>query len=158
MKHDRLITRSMKAVLLVLTLYFLISCSQFQPAAQIYERTSPYSFDDTLLNLDIAISEQNYRIIHRSHIGQAVRDRGDDDFPLATITNFCNITYAKEMMQINPQLINEMPCFISVRQSGSDGVVVSTKLMDEDVADTKQSEFAKKINLNLKTIIGATIE
>ncbi len=158
MKHDRLITRSMKAILLVLTLYFLISCSQFQPVAQIYERTSPYSFDDTLLNLDIAISEQNYRIIHRSHIGQAVRDRGDDDFPLATITNFCNITYAKEMMQINPQLINEMPCFISVRQSGSDGVVVSTKLMDEDVADTKQSEFAKKINLNLKTIIGATIE
>ena len=158
MKHDRLITRSMKAILLVLTLYFLISCSQFRPAAQIYERTSPYSFEDTLLNLDIAISEQNYRIIHRSHIGQAVRDRGDDDFPLATITNFCNITYAKEMMQINPQLINEMPCFISVRQSGSDGVVVSTKLMDEDVADTKQSEFAKKINLNLKTIIGATIE
>jgi len=30
--------------------------------------------------------------------------------------------------------------------------------MDEDIADTKQSEFAKKINLNLKTIIGATIE
>lgn len=158
MKHVRAIIRPMKQLLFILTLCFLISCSQLSSPTQIYERTSSYSFEDTLLNLDIAISEQNYRIIHRSHIGQAVRERGDVNFPLATITNFCNITYAKEMMQINPKLINEMPCFISVRQSGSDEVVVSTKLMDENVADTRQSNFAKKMNQNLKTIIGATIE
>ncbi len=135
-----------------------ISCSQNTQETRFFERNSPYSFEDTLLNLDIAISEQNYRIIHRSHIGQAIRDRGDTNFPLATITNFCNITYAKELMQINPQLINAMPCYISVRQSASGQVIVSTKLMDENSSNDKQNSFANKINLNLKTIIGATIE
>lgn len=133
------------------------ACKYSDTENRIYEKESPYSFEDTLLNLDIAISEYNYRIIHRSHIGQAVRDRGDKNFPLSTITSFCNITYAKEMMQINPALINDMPCNIGVRQD-ADKVIVGTKLMSEVVADPAQKAFAKKINANLKGIIGATIE
>jgi uncharacterized protein (DUF302 family) len=62
------------------------------------------------------------------------------------------------MMEINPQLINEMPCNISVRQSNSGQVIISTELMDETSHNAKQQVFAKKINHNLKTIIGATIE
>jgi len=133
------------------------ACQSSETENRIYERESPYSFEDTILNLDIAISEYNYRIIHRSHIGQAVRDRGDKNFPLSTITSFCNITYAKEMMQINPVLINDMPCNIGVRQDAGK-VIVGTKLMSETVADPAQKAFAKKINANLKGIIGATIE
>lgn len=136
---------------------FFISACQSDTQSRIYERESPYSFEDTLLNLDIAISEYNYRIIHRSHIGQAVRDRGDKDFPLSTITSFCNITYAKEMMQINPVLINEMPCNIGVREDAGK-VIIGTKLMQEDVSSPAQQAFAQKINANLKGIIGATIE
>ncbi|WP_273150891.1 DUF302 domain-containing protein [Methylophaga thiooxydans] len=140
-----------------MTVILLNGC-QPQQEDRIYERASPYSFQDTILNLDIAISEYNYRIIHRSHIGQAVKDRGDNDFPLSTITSFCNITYAKEMMLINPVLINDMPCNIAVRQTSDQKVIVSTKFMDESVADAEQSAFAKKINTNLRGIIGATIE
>jgi uncharacterized protein (DUF302 family) len=136
---------------------FFISACQSDTQSRIYERESPYSFEDTLLNLDIAISEYNYRIIHRSHIGQAVRDRGDKDFPLSTITSFCNITYAKEMMQINPILINDMPCNIGVREDAGK-VIIGTKLMQEDVSSPAQQAFAQKINANLKGIIGATIE
>jgi uncharacterized protein (DUF302 family) len=139
------------------TLFFIIGC-QPQTENRLYERESPYSFEDTILNLDIAISEYNYRIIHRSHIGQAVRDRGDKDFPLSTITSFCNIAYAKEMMEINPLLINDMPCNISVRQTEDDRVIVGTKLMLEAVSDPAQKQFAEKINANLKGIIGATVE
>jgi uncharacterized protein (DUF302 family) len=136
---------------------FFISACQSDTQSRIYERESPYSFEDTLLNLDIAISEYNYRIIHRSHIGQAVRDRGDKDFPLSTITSFCNITYAKEMMQINPVLINDMPCNIGVREDAGK-VIIGTKLMQEDVSSPAQQAFAQKINANLKGIIGVTIE
>jgi uncharacterized protein (DUF302 family) len=136
---------------------FFISACQSDTQSRIYERESPYSFEDTLLNLDIAISEYNYRIIHRSHIGQAVRDRGDKDFPLSTITSFCNITYAKEMIQINPVLINDMPCNIGVREDAGK-VIIGTKLMQEDVSNPAQQAFAQKINANLKGIIGATIE
>jgi uncharacterized protein (DUF302 family) len=144
-------------VFLSLVSTVLIGACQSETQSRIYERESPYNFEDTILNLDIAISEYNYRIIHRSHIGQAVRDRGDLDFPLSTITSFCNITYAKEMMQINPVLINDMPCNIGVRED-ADKVIVGTKLMQEVVDDPAQQAFAEKINANLKGIIGATIE
>ena len=143
--------------LLIVTILLLIGC-QPQAENRLYERESPYSFQDTILNLDIAISEYNYRIIHRSHIGQAVRDSGDKDFPLSTITSFCNITYAKEMMEINPLLINDMPCNIAVRETAEGKVIVGTKLMREAVSDPAQKKFAEKINANLKGIIGATIE
>jgi uncharacterized protein (DUF302 family) len=141
----------------ILTVIFLNGCQSTAPD-RLYERISPYPFEDTLLNLDIAISEYNYRIIHRSHIGQAVRDRGDENFPLSTITSFCNITYAKEMILINPQLINEMPCNIAVRETTSKQVIISTKLMDETVDSPSERAFAEKINLNLRHIIDATIE
>ena len=151
------IERFKASCLIIVTSLMLVSC-QSQVENRIYEKESRYSFEDTILNLDIAISEYNYRIIHRSHIGQAVRDRGDEDFPLSTITSFCNITYAKEMMEINPLLINEMPCNIGVRQTNDGKVIIGTKLMDEQVSDPAQQAFAKKINDNLKGIIGATVE
>jgi uncharacterized protein (DUF302 family) len=128
------------------------------PTSRVYERLSPYDFEETLLNLDIAISEYNYRIIHRSHIGQAVRDRGDTDFPLSTITSFCNITYAKEMMEINSNLINDMPCIAAVRESKENTVIVSTRLMDETLGSTAQQAFAKKINQNLIGIVDDTTD
>jgi len=124
---------------------------------RLYQHDSSYSFEDTLLNLDIAIAEHNYRIIHRSHIGQAVRDRGQPNYPLSTITSFCNITYAREMMEINSDLINDMPCNVAVRET-ADGVIVSTKLMNENTALERQKQFANKINKNLKSIIEATVE
>lgn len=141
----------------ILTVALLSAC-QSQEENRLYERESPYGYEDTILNLDIAISEFNYRIIHRSHIGQAVRDRGDKDFPLSTITSFCNITYAKEMLEINPVLINDMPCNVAVRQNLDGKIIVSTKLMAEQVKDPAQKAFAKKINKNLKGIIRATVE
>lgn len=136
-------------------LALLIGC---QPVDQQrhYQAKSPYGFTETMQNLDIAISEFNYRIIHRSDIGQAVRDRGETDFPLSTIVSFCNITYAKEMMLLNDDLINDMPCNVAVRET-ADGVIVSTRLMDETTGSPDQQAFAKKINRNLKKIIGATI-
>ncbi len=124
---------------------------------RIYQKISDYTFEDTLMNLDIAIAEHNYRIIHRSNIGQAIRERGDDDFPLSTITSFCNISYAKEMMLINPDLINDMPCNIAVREQG-DHVLVSSQLMNENTGSVEQQTFAKKINNNLINIIEATVE
>ncbi len=145
------------AIISTLAILVITSCSK-NNTVTIYQQISEYSFEETLLNLDIAISEHNYRIIHRSQIGQAVRDRGDKDFPLSTITNFCNITYAKEMIEINADLINEMPCTIAVREQATQGIIVSSRLMDEHTANDKQNQFALKINNNLKSIIAATVD
>ncbi|RKZ84165.1 MAG: DUF302 domain-containing protein [Gammaproteobacteria bacterium] len=134
----------------------LAGCKQDTPS-RIYQQHSNYGFEDTLINLDIAISEHNYRIIHRSNIGQAVRDRGEKDYPLSTVISFCNITYAKEMMEINSDLINDMPCIITVREE-KQGVIIGTKLMITNTENKRQNDFAKRINDNLRSIVEATIE
>lgn len=141
--------------ILISSMFFIIAC---QPANtnRIVEKTSPYNYQETVANLDIAISEYNYRIIHKSEIGSAIRDRGEEAFPLSIVISFCNITYAKEMMLINEQLINDMPCIITVRES-KEGVIIGSRLMDEKVANKKQAEFAARINDNLIKIMEATI-
>lgn len=155
--------RAMKTLRISLQLFSFIfiilitSGCEPEHSNRLYQKISPYSFDDTLENLDLAISEHNYRIIHRSHIGQAIRDRGDTDFPLSTIINFCNITYAKEMLQIDQQLINDMPCFIAVSEQEGN-IIVSTKLMTNVPNNKAQISFASKINQNLIDIINAAIE
>lgn len=144
--------------LVAVTACLLISCQPVVSTERIYEQESPYSFADTLQNLDIAISEHNYRIIHRSDIGGAIRERGEADFPLSTVVSFCNISYARDMMLINPVLINEMPCNVTVRETGDGRVIVGARLMAV-IADTlEERRFADKINGNLKDIIGATVE
>ncbi|MDB2705738.1 DUF302 domain-containing protein [Pseudomonadota bacterium] len=142
--------------LVVFISLFLTACSP-DTSSRYYQKTSNYNFEDTLMNLDIAISEHNYRIIHRSNIGQAIRDRGEADYPLSTVISFCNITYAHEMMQINTNLINDMPCIVTVREELS-AVIVGTKLMTINSNNKQQNEFAIKINKNLRSIVEATIE
>lgn len=136
----------------------LLACDQQSDVARHYQKTSPYSFNDTMMNLNIAISEFNYRIIHLSEIGQAIRDRGTENYPLSTVVSFCNITYAHEMLEINPELISDMPCVVAVRETKDDKVIVSTRLMEEAVNNEKEQLFAKKINRDLKKIVGATVQ
>lgn len=152
-----------KRVLFIPILGFLLSvalfaCDQQSDATRHYQKTSPYSFNDTMMNLNIAISEFNYRIIHLSEIGQAIRDRGTEDYPLSTVVSFCNITYAHEMLEINPDLISDMPCIIAVRETKDDKVIVSTRLMEESVSSEEERLFAEKINRDLKKIVGATVQ
>lgn len=144
-------------VLVLLLGGVLLACQQQTDFQRDYQKISPYSFADTMMNLDIAISEFNYRIIHKSHIGQAIRDRGTENYPLSTVVSFCNITYAHEMLELNPDLINDMPCIVAVRETRNDKVVVSTRLMDETVQNAEQRAFARKINQDLKKIVGATV-
>ncbi|ASF49186.1 DUF302 domain-containing protein [Methylophaga nitratireducenticrescens] len=150
-----LIERLKIPAIVISSVLVIIAC-QSPNTNRILEKNSPYNYEETLANLDIAISEYNYRIIHKSEIGSAIRDRGDDNFPLSTVISFCNITYAKEMMLINEQLINDMPCIITVRES-TNGVIIGTRLMDEHVSNNDQARFAARINNNLIKIMEATI-
>jgi len=144
--------------LAIFILMLLSACSSSDSdATRIYQKVSNYNFEDTIMNLDISISEHNYRIIHRSNIGQAIRDRGEPDYPLSTVISFCNITYAKEMIEINADLINDMPCIITIREE-SDSVIVGTRLMNTNSSNEQQNAFAKRININLTSIVEATIE
>jgi len=147
----------LKVPIFSIFLILLLSGCKPTESSRIYQKVSYDNFEDTLQNLDIAISEHNYRIIHRSNIGQAIRDRGDKNYPLSTVISFCNITYAKEMMEINSDLINDMPCIVTVREE-KEKVIVGTKLMRFDTDNKLQNSFALRINNNLKSIVEATVE
>ena len=153
MTTNRLLKIPTLLIFLSITLFGCDSTNQ----NRIYQQSSHDNFEDTLQNLDIAISEHNYRIIHRSNIGQAIRDRGDELYPLSTVISFCNITYAKEMMEINSDLINDMPCIITVRED-TQGTIIGTRLMSENSNNLDQTNFSKRINANLKSIIQSSIE
>ncbi len=143
---------------IIFILFFLVACNNASPtSSRVFQLKSNYDYEETLLNLDIAISEHNYRIIHRSNIGKAIRDRGEKDYPLSTVISFCNITYAKEMMEINSDLINDMPCIVTVREEKG-GVIVGTKLMISNTTNQRQNDFATRINNNLTSIVEATVE
>jgi uncharacterized protein (DUF302 family) len=62
------------------------------------------------------------------------------------------------MMEINPDLINDMPCIAAVREANDDRVIVSTRLMNESTGEQLQQDFAKKINQNLIGIVNATVD
>lgn len=143
--------------ILIILLYLTACNNSAETSNRIYQLASEYDFEETLLNLDIAISQHNYRIIHRSNIGQAVRDRGEEHYPLSIVISFCNITYAKEMMEINSDLINDMPCVVTIREE-QEGVIVGTKLMHTNTNNERQNAFAKRINNNLTSIVQATVE
>jgi uncharacterized protein (DUF302 family) len=51
-----------------------------------------------------------------------------------------------------------MSCNIAVRETGDGQVIVSSKLMDTQVDNAQQVEFANKINQDLKGIIQSTID
>jgi len=149
--------QSLKVPSLIIFFVAILSGCNSNESSRIYQKVSDYNFEETLQNLDLAISEHNYRIIHRSNIGQAIRDRGDKQYPLSTVISFCNITYAKEMMEINSDLINDMPCIVTVREEAP-VVIIGTKLMKVNTDNPLQNDFATRINNNLKSIIEATIE
>ncbi|PCJ32016.1 MAG: hypothetical protein COA90_04620 [Gammaproteobacteria bacterium] len=154
----RLAAFKIPSFLFFLSFIFLSGCNNaIQPENRIYQKISPYDYEDTLMNLDIAISEHNYRIIHRSNIGQAIRDRGDKDYPLSTVISFCNISYAKEMIEINSDLLNDMPCIVTVQEQ-QDKVIIGTRLMKINSANQQQNEFAQRINNNLTSIVESAIE
>ncbi|NIQ11060.1 MAG: DUF302 domain-containing protein, partial [Gammaproteobacteria bacterium] len=49
------------------------------------------------------------RITDRLHIGRAIRDRGYEDFPDYEIILFCSLTYARRMLELEPEFINFCP-------------------------------------------------
>lgn len=60
-------------------------------------------------------------------------------------------------MEINSDLINDMPCIVTVREE-AEHVIVGTKLMLFNTENDIQNKFAIRINNNLKSIIEATVE
>ncbi len=117
----------------------------------IYQKISNKEFDDIIEDLLIAIGEHNFRLNQHARIGKAIADREKIPFPATTVLHFCNLSYAKQLLEIAPDYLLRMPCRVSVRQKEDKTVLIEVWLLPED--DKRTKKFAKKINTILKEIV-----
>ena len=99
-----------------------------------------------------AISEHNFRITGHSRVGKVIRDRGAENFPEYDTIQFCNLTLAKQILEITPQAITYMPCNIVLYQYAGK-TIIRTHLLPETTSNTELNDFAKIMNTQLKAIL-----
>ncbi|OQK16370.1 hypothetical protein AU255_00190 [Methyloprofundus sedimenti] len=146
-------------LLLCISVLMIIGCAQtpkgeFVPFYQA-ETDKPYA--DVLAELEIAISEQNFRITGHSRVGKVIRDRGTKNFPDYDTVQFCNLTHAKTLLLMSPHAIRFMPCNIVTYQYNGK-TIVRTHLIPTDTDNPKLNVFAEQMNKMLKEIVDFAVE
>jgi len=128
----------------------LTSCSYKPP--EVIEQHSNKSFDEVRQDAEFIITENNFRITGNLKIGDAIKKRGNQRFPLYEVILFCNLTYAEAMLSLDAGFIYYCPYKLSISET-DDGVVVGTTLLPEHSGSYKIRKIAIKINDILRKIV-----
>lgn len=114
------------------------------------ETTKP--FQDLVDDLKLAISEKNFRLTGHNQIGKAIRERDGQPFPDYDLLQFCNLGYAKEYLQMNPDGIRNMPCTVAVYVKNGKVLLVARQL-PTTTGNVALDQFGAKMNAILKDIL-----
>jgi len=135
----------------------LAACAP-DPATETYysRETQKKSYQDVMAELELAITERNFRITGHNKIGSVIRERDGIDFPDYDTFQFCNLTEARVMLEMAPETVAWMPCNIALRREG-DKVIVTTHLLPSDNKDPRLNQFAKMMNLRLREIVDSAV-
>jgi uncharacterized protein (DUF302 family) len=149
----------LRRILLLLCVALCAACAACPPKAPEpwlrVESAKPYA--DVLAELELAITEQNFRITGHNHIGSVIRSRDHIDFPDYDTYQFCNLSLARQMLEISPEAVAYMPCNISVRAEGGK-TILATRLLPTDGPDEKLNAFFRRLNEKLKKILDFAAE
>ena len=144
---------------LITTLITLNSCTQ-KPKGEFvpfYQSATNKPYDDVLAELEIAISEHNFRITGHSRVGKVIRDRGTENFPEYDTLQFCNLTHAKTLLLMSPHAVRFMPCNVVTYQYNGK-TIVRTHLMPTNSNNPEFNAFAEKMNIMLHDIVDFAVE
>jgi uncharacterized protein (DUF302 family) len=146
-------------LILALLATFLPGCATRPPPEPPYYEavtaTKPYA--DVLAELELAITERNFRITGHNQIGSVIRERENIDFPDYDTLQFCNLTLARRMLELSPAAVVHMPCNVAVRfQDGR--VYVTTHLLPTDSPNPTLNAFFRDLNAQLKQIVDFAVE
>lgn len=134
------------------------ACSAPEPEPRYYSAaTRTKAYPDVLAELEVAITERNFRITGHNKIGSVIREREHIDFPDYDTLQFCNLTQARVMLELSPATVAWMPCNVAVR-SENDQVIVTTHLLPTGSPDPRLNAFAKRMNAQLKAIVDFAVE
>jgi uncharacterized protein (DUF302 family) len=152
----------LKNLLIFASLSFIVSCAakpidKDVEISHYYQAKTSKPYDDVLAELEIAISEQNFRITGHSRVGKVIRTRGTTEFPEYDTIQFCNLTHAKTLLQISPHAIRHMPCNVVIYEF-EDQTIVKIRLIPVDSGNTELNQFAVKMNAKLQQIVDFAVE
>jgi len=145
--------------LLLTSLLILSACAQ-TPTGEFtpyYQAETDKLYADVLAELEIAISEHNFRITGHSRVGKVIRDRGTKDFPEYDTLQFCNLTHAKTLLLMSPHAVRHMPCNIVTYQFKGK-TIVRTHLMPTNTNNPELNRFSADMNIMLKAIVDFAVE
>lgn len=146
-------------LLLIFMSFTLFSCAQNNENSEsLIERfKTDKSFADVIQELEFAITERNFRITGRNTVGKGIRKRGAEDFPDIEVIHFCSLDVAKEVLDIDPGFVAQMPCRVTVHEQ-NDAVIISLILLPTDHKDPRVNEFAARMNRTLREIVDYVLE
>ena len=133
----------------------IASCSLFpvdQETVSYYQLETTKAYDEVLAETEVAIAEHNFRITGHSRVGKVIRERGAENFPEYDTIQFCNLTLAKQVLEITPHAITYMPCNIVLYQYEGK-TIIRTHLLPETTDNSQLNAFAKIMNPQLKAIL-----
>lgn len=136
----------------VLPLILLLSSACDPGSNDVYEKSSLKTLTDILEDAEFAITEHNLRIVDQLHIGQAVRARGNSQFPEYEIILYCSLTFAEKMLSLAPGLINLCPGRITVRGT-RDTFIISAPLWPEHSDNAELNRLMHDMNGMVRTIV-----
>jgi len=114
-------------------------------------RLQDVPFDWVLEDLELAITERNFRITGRNSLGRGLRERGYTGYPEFEVIQFCNLENARTVLDLDPGFVAQMPCRVAVHTEGGT-VVVSMLLLPVQHPDSRVAEFAQTLNAELCAI------
>lgn len=142
---------------LILLFLLLSACSFEETSSAYYSReTEKKSYQDVMAELELAITERNFRITGHNKIGSVIREREGIDFPDYDSLQFCNLTEARVMLEMSPETVAWMPCNISLRQENG-RVIVTTHLLPTGNKDPRLNQFAETMNQKLREIVDFSV-
>ena len=145
----------LKRFLILAGCCLIASCSLFpvdQEIVSYYQLETTKAYDEVLAETEVAIAEHNFRITGHSRVGKVIRERGAENFPEYDTIQFCNLTLAKQVLEITPHAITYMPCNIVLYQYEGK-TIIRTHLLPETTDNSQLNAFAKIMNPQLKAIL-----
>ncbi len=117
-----------------------------------YQVETDKPFEEVLDDAIFAITERNFRLTSHLHIGKSIRDRKNPDFPDYEVLLYCNLSHAKKMLELDPNMISSCPGRITVRQNG-DRVNITAPLWPEKMKDNELKLHMQKLNGLIREIV-----
>ncbi|MEY4683568.1 MAG: hypothetical protein RLZ25_27 [Pseudomonadota bacterium] len=138
---------------LILFCLMLSACAPDGASMAYYSReTEKKTYQDVMAELELAITERNFRITGHNKIGSVIREREGIAFPDYDTLQFCNLTEARVMLEMSPETVAWMPCNIALRiENGK--VIVTTHLLPTHNKDPRLNQFAETMNQKLREIV-----